>query len=162
MLGESLLRSPVSPDMVSPMKKLLMIITLSLCFITPSQAEDNINNLLIEGVSVGDSLLNFYDKELIENKKVFIYKNKKFFSFSEYNPSKFKNFDLIQVHLKNNDNKYKCFFHNWIIIYHTQDHNTITPSKEIAVFYDLELLYNVKRLRAPGNRTPLPKTQNSR
>ena len=38
---------------------------------------------------------------------------------------------------------------------HTLDHNTITPSKEIAVFYDLELLYNVKRLRAPGNRTPL-------
>ena len=37
----------------------------------------------------------------------------------------------------------------------TGDHNTITPSKEIAVFYDLELFYNVKRLRAPGNRTPL-------
>jgi len=37
----------------------------------------------------------------------------------------------------------------------TCDHNMITPSKEIAVFYDLELLYNVKRSRAPGNRTPL-------
>ena len=82
---------------------------LNLCFTTPSQAEDNINNLLIEGVSVGDSLLNFYDKELIENNKVFLYKKKKFFSFSEYNPSKFKDFDLIQVHLKNNDNKYKIY-----------------------------------------------------
>ena len=34
-------------------------------------------------------------------------------------------------------------------------YNTIRHSKEIAVFYDLELLYNVKRLRAPSNRTPL-------
>ena len=36
----------------------------------------------------------------------------------------------------------------------TGGHNTDSPSKEIAVFYDLELLYNFKRLRAPGNRTP--------
>ena len=42
----------------------------------------------------------------------------------------------------------------------TGDHNTITLTKEIAVFYDLELLYNVKRLRAPGNRTPLEKKIN--
>ena len=30
----------------------------------------------------------------------------------------------------------------------------VTPSKEIDVFNDLELLYNVNRLTAPGNRTP--------
>ena len=33
--------------------------------------------------------------------------------------------------------------------------NTDSLSKEIADFYDLELLYNVKRFTAPGNRTPL-------
>ena len=37
----------------------------------------------------------------------------------------------------------------------TDGHNTDSLNKEIAVFYDLKLLYNVKRLRAPGNRTPL-------
>ena len=31
----------------------------------------------------------------------------------------------------------------------------VTPSKEIDVFNDLKLLYNVNRLTAPGNRTPL-------
>ena len=41
----------------------------------------------------------------------------------------------------------------------TGGHNTDSPSKEIAVFYDLALLYNVKRFRAPGNRTPLTTLQ---
>ena len=34
----------------------------------------------------------------------------------------------------------------------------VTPNKEIDVFYDLELLYNVNSLTAPGNRTPLKST----
>jgi len=38
---------------------------------------------------------------------------------------------------------------------HTIDHNTVTASKEIDVFYALELLYNVNRFTAPGNITPL-------
>ena len=49
----------------------------------------------------------------------------------------------------------KSFLIGLIISGLTGGHNTDSPSKEIAVFYDLELLYNVKRLRAPGNRTPL-------
>ena len=49
----------------------------------------------------------------------------------------------------------QSLFIGLIIVEHTGDHNTITPSKEIAIFYDLELLYNVKRFTAPGNRTPL-------
>ena len=53
----------------------------------------------------------------------------------------------------------QSLFIGLIIVEHTGDHNTITPSKEIAIFYDLELLYNVRRLRAPGNRTPLTTLQ---
>ena len=44
--------------------------------------------------------------------------------------------------------------HDHIISGLTGGHNTDSLSKEKAVFYDLELLYNVKRLTAPGNRTP--------
>ena len=45
--------------------------------------------------------------------------------------------------------------HKFYYTRHTDWLNIDTASKEIAIFYDLELLYNVKRLRAPGNRTPL-------
>ena len=46
------------------MKKLLAIIILSLCFITPSQADD-IRDFQISGISVEDNLIDFFDKERI-------------------------------------------------------------------------------------------------
>ena len=49
------------------MKKLLAIIVLSLCFITSSQADD-IRDFQIEGMSIGDSALDFFSKERIKNK----------------------------------------------------------------------------------------------
>ena len=47
------------------MKKFLAIIILNLCFIIPSQADD-IKDFEIEGISVGDSLLNFYSEEKLK------------------------------------------------------------------------------------------------
>ena len=63
------------------MKKLFVIIILSLLFITPSQTDD-ISDFQIEGVSVGDSALDYFSKKEIE----------KAFSIviSSYNSDKFK------------------------------------------------------------------------
>ena len=47
------------------MKRLLAIFILSLYFITPSQADD-LKDFEIEGVSVGDSLLDHYSEDLIK------------------------------------------------------------------------------------------------
>ena len=44
------------------MKKLLAIVILSLFLITPSQADD-IRDFQIEGISIGDSTLNYMDKK---------------------------------------------------------------------------------------------------
>ena len=63
------------------MKKLLTIIILSLCFVTSSKADD-IRDFQIEGMSVGDSLLNFYDKKTIKKHHQNYYKDKKFSTFS--------------------------------------------------------------------------------
>ena len=43
----------------------------------------------------------------------------------------------------------KNFFIGLTIPGLTYDHNMITPTKEIAVFYDIEFLYNIKKLSAP-------------
>ena len=48
------------------MKKLLVIIFLSLCLINSSQADD-IRDLQIEGMSIGDSALDFFPESLIKN-----------------------------------------------------------------------------------------------
>ena len=57
------------------MKKLLGILILGLFLIVPSQADD-IRDFQIEGISVGDSLLDYFDKKKI--KKVLYPKSKKF------------------------------------------------------------------------------------
>jgi hypothetical protein len=62
----------VSPDMMSPVKKFLVIILISICFLTPSQA-DNIEDLEIDGIGIGDSLLDFYTKSEISNFKIKTY-----------------------------------------------------------------------------------------
>ena len=47
------------------MKKLLGILVLGLFLITPSQADD-IRDFQIEGMSIGDSLLDYYPEKLVK------------------------------------------------------------------------------------------------
>ena len=49
------------------MKKFLVILVLSLCSITTSHAND-IRDFQIEGISLGDNAIDFFDKEKIEKK----------------------------------------------------------------------------------------------
>ena len=86
------------------MKKLLGILVLGLLLITPSQADD-IRDFQIEGISIGDSLLDYTTKNKIETEKKYLYKNKKYFAFILRKPS-FETFDSIQVHIEDNDEKF--------------------------------------------------------
>lgn len=85
------------------MKKFFTIIIISLSFFTHSSTSE-ISDYEIEGISVGDSLLDFFEE--IEIKKDFFYKNKKYFAFSSIK-YKSENYDGIQFHAKNNDKRYK-------------------------------------------------------
>ena len=51
------------------MKKLLGIVVLGLFLITPSLADD-ISDFEIEGISIGDSALDYFSEEQIKGKKV--------------------------------------------------------------------------------------------
>ena len=84
------------------MKKLLALILMSLCFIIPSQAED-IKDFQIEGISVGENLIDFFDEEkILTNQKM---------SKSQYKSDKYlrahfsedvKLYDQIGIHFKKN------------------------------------------------------------
>ena len=82
------------------MKKLLGIVVLGLLLITPSQADD-IQDLQIEGMSVGDSLLDFMDKSEMNFK--FLYRDK---SFKTTYFGKSEIYDDIQLTVKFDDNNY--------------------------------------------------------
>ena len=54
------------------MKKLLGILVLGLFLITPSQAND-ISDFEIDGISIGDSILNFISEDVISTEYVQFY-----------------------------------------------------------------------------------------
>jgi hypothetical protein len=82
--------------------KALTIIFLIFSFHNIVKADD-IKDFEIEGMSVGDSLLDFFDKNEIE--KNFVYKSDKYYLFvsSKFNS---ENYDGVQFHIKKNDKKY--------------------------------------------------------
>lgn len=86
------------------MKKLLVIIFLSLYFIIPSQADD-IRDIEIEGMSIGESLLKHLSKEEIKKSyKLDVYKDK---SFTHAQVTKTSSeYDRISVFYKSKDQKY--------------------------------------------------------
>ena len=55
---------------INLMKKFLAIFILSLCFMSPSQAED-IKDFEIDGMSVNVSLLEYFDKSYIKKNKIY-------------------------------------------------------------------------------------------
>ena len=84
------------------MNRLILILILTLCTQFSTKADD-IRDFEIEGMSIGDSLLEYFDKS--EIKKNFLYKSDKYYLFSsrKYNS---ENYDGVQFHIKKNDNKY--------------------------------------------------------
>ena len=88
------------------MKKFLAIIILGLCFVTPSQAND-IRDWKIEGMSIGDSLLDYFSEEEIKNKIMSnYYKNKKFTSVEFINDTRFKTYGNVEINYLTKDNNY--------------------------------------------------------
>ena len=66
---------------------------------------DDISNFEIEGISIGDSLLNFVSKKSIDNQKPFIYPKSN--KFKEYKvDKKLSLYDMITVSVKASDDKY--------------------------------------------------------
>ena len=88
------------------MKKFLTILILTLTFQAPSLADD-IRNFKIEGMTIGDSALDYFSEDQIKNNKRNYYNNDEFFpSELEYLPS-FKIYDAIQIAYKSEDKHYK-------------------------------------------------------
>ena len=93
------------------MKKLLGIVVLSLFLITPSQADD-IKDFEIEGISIGDSLLDYFsEKEIKDNSKSMkIYKSFGTTTFSTTTSvelkSKLKQYDHMQIEYMLDDKNY--------------------------------------------------------
>ena len=87
------------------MKKLLSILILILTFQTPSLADD-IQDFQIEGMSIGDSALDFFSREEIidniNNESTFEYKDRKFVQIGTFKSS-FEIYENVGLIIKPND-----------------------------------------------------------
>ena len=93
------------------MKRLLTILILIFTLQTPSQADD-IRDFQIEGMSIGDSLLDYFSEEEIKEEIRDYYKDrkeKKFVSADFFESTLFNTYDGAQISFKTNDQKYLIY-----------------------------------------------------
>ena len=92
------------------MKKLLAILVLGLLFISTPSLADDIRDFQIEGMSVGDSALDYFSKEKINNAKKGTYPSSdKFYNvtiFDNTSGISFSIFESVKFHFKKNDKNY--------------------------------------------------------
>ena len=103
------------------MKRLsLYLFLLLLTLQTPSLADD-IRDFQIEGISVGNSALDYFSESDIKKNSQNYYKNKKFTPVQNYNYPFFKNYELVDFEYKTGDKNYIIYSLSGIIPYKKKD-----------------------------------------
>ena len=87
------------------MMRLLLILILTFSFQSLIKADD-IRDFQIEGMSVGDSLLNFVGKDKIQSEKFFYNQAKNNKKFAHFDFLVSSNYDKVNVGFKNTDTKF--------------------------------------------------------
>ena len=127
------------------MKKLFGILVLGLFLITPSWADD-IRDFQIEGMSIGDSLLDYFSEKEIKNpgaNNIYFYpNNSKFYEIVLNSNSAI--YDEIQFSLKDKDNSYKIYSVNGTIFFKQNISKCFDKKNEIES--DLSKIFNMNEL----------------
>ena len=124
------------------MKIFIAVLVLIFSLQSLSRADD-IRDFEIEGMSIGDSLLDhFNEKEIINLKNIYsasgdlyIFSSKEFYSITFIKHKKFNKYEDLQLVLKDNDTKYKIYAIQGIINY-TKISNCIKELKNIEIDLD--------------------------
>ncbi len=97
------------------MKRLFLILILTLSFQSWTKA-DNISDFEIEGMSIGDSALDFFNKKEISD-NTWDYPNKKFKRVQNDGYDFFKTYDAVDFHYKYHDKKYIIHSISGVLLY---------------------------------------------
>ena len=108
------------------MIRLLIILILTFSFQHLTKADD-IRDFAIEGMSIGDSALDFFTKNEIDNSQNVKYPNKKFYDVFTHS-SKFKKYDSVTLSFK--PGKYKIYGISGVIDYRSKTFNECLKDKK--------------------------------
>ena len=129
------------------MKRLILILILTFSFQSWTKADD-IKDFEIEGISIGDSLLNHFSKSQIKANSVYDY-----YLNIKKNPGKFytidiedfdgDDFSMLQISVKKGDSKYKVYMIKGIIPFKDDIDGCLKKRNEInkslsEIFLNLE------------------------
>ena len=100
------------------MKKLSTYLFLILFSFSAPSFGDDISKFQIEGMSIGDSLLDHFSEEkIINSKRYYSYLDNEFYAVGFDHENSFEVYDTIDIHLKTDDKKYKIYSVDGIIYY---------------------------------------------
>ena len=137
------------------MKKFLAVLILIFTLQTSSQADD-IRDFEIEGMSIGDSLLDYVSKEFINEDKDNLYPEQDIYATVLIKKPTFETYDAVQVDLKNNDKKFLIKGLGGFIYYLDNIENCYSKQKEISLEISKVLKDAVKQIdngKHPGDET---------
>ena len=129
------------------MRIFLTVLVLIFSFQSLTNADD-IGDFEIEGMSIGDSLLKYYNLDQISNFLQNDYNNKKFYKLQIIDQSllnELEKYDSISFHFKKNDNEYIIQNIGGIIFYNKIDdclNEKKIISKEISEGLNVKLTYS--------------------
>ena len=97
------------------MKRLSLYLFLLLFTLQAPSWADDIRDFEIEGMSIGDSALDFFSEDELKNARVESYKDKKFLMLGIW--KEYKLYDVLQIYVIPNDSKYEIHGIAGIIVY---------------------------------------------
>ena len=125
------------------MKRILAIIVLIFSLQSLTKADDT-RDFQIEGMSIGDSLLDYFsEKEIIEEKKS-EYNYKNIFATIGFRKNSFENYDKVQFDYKLNDKTYKIYGITGVIYFKDNFKDCLDKKEEIILQLSASLK-NIKR-----------------
>ena len=128
------------------MKKILAILILIFTLQTPSSADD-IRDFQIEGISIGDSLLDYFSKSEIQNAEKDPYYHKDKFIQLEIKTKNSQTYDFLRFTWEQKDNNYKLYGLAGIIDFPNNFNSCIETQKEVIESVE-ELFPNIKKREA--------------
>ena len=114
------------------MKRLFLILILTFSFQSLTKADD-ISDFEIEGMSIGDSLLDFYNQDEIKEMYITTYpKSKKYIKLGFRGNGKLNDYEHVTFHVRENDNRYIIHTINGVIFFENKLDKCLKKKKEIV------------------------------
>ncbi len=140
------------------MKRLLLILILTFSFQSWIKADD-ISDFQIEGMSIGDSLLDHVSKKFIHENKSIVYDGQDIFKAVVIEKTSFTTYDSVQVHFE--DNNQKFFIRALDGFLHYKNNIEECYDKQNKIASEIKKVLQINEMQTDSGKHPGDKTGKS-